>query len=162
MIVMGRTGAPFGVKGWIKVQPFTESVLGLLEFKQWWLRGQSGWEAVRVVEQAVHGAGLVVRFEGISDRNDAALLRGRDVAVPRSALPATAPDEFYLADLVGLEVENANGEHLGTVERLIETGVNAVLVVDGERKQLLPFVENVIRRIDVAAGKVYVEWEGSH
>ncbi|MGH8678609.1 MAG: ribosome maturation factor RimM, partial [Burkholderiales bacterium] len=107
-------------------------------------------------------AGLVVRFEGISDRNDAALLKGRDVAVPRSALPATAPDEFYLADLVGLEVENANGERLGTVERLIETGVNAVLVVDGERKQLLPFVENVIRRVDVAAGKVYVEWEGSH
>ena len=159
---MGRTGAPFGVKGWIKVQPFTDSVHGLLEYKQWWLRGQSGWEHFQVVEQAVHGASLVVRFEGVSDRNQAALLKGRDVAVPRAALPTTAPDEYYLADLVGLEVENASGECLGKVERLIETGVNAVLVVNGERTQLLPFVENVIRRVDVAAGKVYVEWEGSH
>ncbi len=156
---MGRVSAPFGVKGWVKVQPYTETVASLLNYENWWLRGKSGWEDYRIAEREVHGASLVARFEGISDRNAAATLKGREVAVLRSDLPAIAPDQYYWADLVGMEVENQSGECLGRIKRLIETGANAVLVVNGKQEQLLPCIQSVVRRVDLAAGKVFVDWE---
>ena len=79
---------------------------------------------------------------------------------PREALPAPAQDEYYWADLVGLDVVNLQDQPLGRVKSLIETGANEVLVVaDGERERLLPFVEQVVRKVDVTAKLVRVDWD---
>jgi 16S rRNA processing protein RimM len=102
---------------------------------------------------------LLVRFAGIDDRDAAASLKGRDIAVARTELPAPGENEFYWADLVGLEVENAAGESLGRVERLFESGAAPVLVVVGESERLLPFVGAVVRQVDLGAGKILVDWE---
>jgi 16S rRNA processing protein RimM len=159
MIVMGRVRAPFGVKGWIKVQPYTERTDNLLAYPQWWLQDNGGWQARTVAEAAVHGSNLVARFEGCSDRDAAAGFKGRDVAIPRDRMPAPAPGEFYWADLIGLEVINLRGEALGLVEGLLETGGGAVLTVRGDARLLLPFVEAVIREVDRQAGRIVVDWE---
>ncbi|MGD2140022.1 MAG: ribosome maturation factor RimM [Burkholderiales bacterium] len=159
MIVMGRVSAPFGVKGWVKVQPFTEQTDSLLRYPEWWLSEASGWRSRAVEEKAVHGSDLVVRFAGIEDRDRAADLKGREVAVPRELLPGTEEGEFYWADLVGLEVENTAGESLGRVQRLFESGAAPVLVVVGETERLLPFVDAVVKRVDLEAGKLLVDWQ---
>ena len=156
---MGRVSAPFGVKGWVKVQPFTEQVDSLLQHRKWWLAGSSGWEGLEVEERSVHGNTLLVRFSGMDNRDDAQGLKGREIAIPRRELPAPESGEVYWADLIGLAVENTHGQSLGHVERLFETGANPVMVVTGERERLLPFVDPVVKQVDLEAAKLLVEWE---
>ncbi len=159
MIVMGRISAPFGLKGWVKVRPFTEQTDGLFQYPEWWLSAASGWDGVKIDETALHGDALLVRFAGVHDRDQAARLKGREVAIPREQLPAPGDGEYYWSDLVGLEVENTLGQLLGRVERLFESGANPVLVVAGERERLLPYVETVVKGVDLDAGKLLVDWE---
>lgn len=156
---MGRVAAPFGVKGWVKVQPFTEKTDSLLQFPVWSLGRKSGWEEFSVEEKAVHGDVLVVRFAGVDDRDRAAELKGREIGVPRASLPALEEGEYYWADLVGLAVENTRGQSLGRVERLFDSGANPVLVVKGERERLLPLVGAVVKQVDLGEGKLLVDWE---
>jgi 16S rRNA processing protein RimM len=158
MIVMGRVGAPFGVKGWIKVQPFTRAVDGLLEHPAWWLGRNGSWGKSRVEDGAVHGRSLIARLEGYEDRHTAARLRGLDVAIPRGEFPASADGEYYWSDLIGLEVANRDGVALGRIARLIETGASPVLVVQGERERLIPLAQPVVVSVDVADGRLTVDW----
>ena len=108
-----------------------------------------------------HGKGLVVGLRDYTDRDQARSLIGLEIAVPRAELPAPEEGEYYWADLVGLKVETTEGQILGTVDHLIETGANDVLVVHGEdRERLIPFVaDQVIRRVDLAAGLIQVDWD---
>jgi 16S rRNA processing protein RimM len=156
---MGRVAAPFGVKGWVKITPFTASPAALAQYRRLWI-GQAGeWREVAVAESAVHGATVVARLAGCADRDVAARLRGAELAVPREELPAAAPGEFYWADLVGLDVVNAAGEPLGKVAGLFSTGANDVLRVgEGKGERLLPFVAAVVKKVDLAARRIEVDW----
>jgi 16S rRNA processing protein RimM len=95
---------------------------------------------------------------GCNDRDSAAGFRGREVAVSRSEFPQAAENEFYWADLVGLSVVNTAGEDLGVVARVFETGANDVLVVEGDRERLIPFIEAVIQQVDLAGRTIRVDW----
>lgn len=151
------TGA-FGVKGWVKVQPLTEETGNLLDYSAWWIGGESGWSR-REVEKAQAGAGMVTaKLAGCEDREEAAGLRGQHVAVSRAEFPAAGENEFYWADLIGLRVVNMQDEELGTVSRVFETGANDVLVVQGERERLIPFIEEVVRAVDLESRVLRVEW----
>ena len=160
---MGRIAAPYGVKGWVKVQPMTSEPEALLGYPQWWVRrrgSEGAWQAHTLESGRQHGATLLAQLSGLPDREAAALLAGAEIGVPRSALPPVAEDEFYWADLVGLEVINTAGERLGKVTGLIETGANAVMRVvdDVGLERLLPFVSAVIQAVDGEAGRIRVEW----
>jgi 16S rRNA processing protein RimM len=159
MVVMGRVRAPHGLKGWIKVQPFTQETQGLLNYPEWWLGGEGKWQQHRVVESAVHGSMVVARLEGFDDREVAAELRGKDVAVPRTAMPESGEGEFYWSDLIGMEVRNRDETRLGVVARILETGANSVLVVQGEKEYLVPFIQDVIVNVDVKARQLVVDWQ---
>ncbi len=155
---MGRISAPFGVKGWVKVQPNTAATGSLLAYKTWWLGREGDWREIAVAEARVQGHALVARLEGHDDRDAAAALRGKSVAVPRAALPRTQSGEYYWADLIGLAVVNGSAQELGRITGVLQTGANDVLVVAGERERLIPFIAEVIRDVDLAAGVVRVEW----
>jgi 16S rRNA processing protein RimM len=158
MIVMGRVGAPFGVKGWIKIQPFTRTVDGLLEHVAWWLGRHGSWGRKIVEDGAVHGRSLIAKLEGCEDRQAAARFNGLEVAIPRDELPASADGEYYWSDLIGLEVTNRDGVALGRIARLIETGASPVLVVQGERERLIPLAQPVVVSVDLADGRLTVDW----
>src|SRR5262245_19405934 len=83
MVVMGRVAAPFGIKGWIKVQCFTQSLDNLLEYPTWWLGQSGGWNENRLEEGTVHGRALIAKLEGCDDRDAAARMKGLEVAVPQ-------------------------------------------------------------------------------
>jgi 16S rRNA processing protein RimM len=160
MVVMGRVRAPHGLKGWIKIEPFTQEIEGLLGYPQWWLGGEGQWQQYRIAESAVHGSMVVARLDGFTDREAAAGLRGRDVAVPRAAMPENPEGEFYWNDLLGLEVSDRNAFRLGFVARILDTGANAVLVVVQDDKELLvPFIQDVIVNVDLKARQLVVDWE---
>lgn len=160
MVVMGRVCAPHGLKGWIKIQPFTQEIEGLLDYPEWWLGAEGQWQQHRVAESAVHGSMVVARLDGFTDRNVAAELRGRNVAIPRGDMPENREGEFYWNDLLGLEVSDRNATKLGLVEKILETGANAVLVVAQDEKEvLIPFIQDVIVNVDLKARRMVVEWE---
>jgi 16S rRNA processing protein RimM len=155
---MGRIVAPFGVRGWIKVRPQTESADGLLAYRTWWLAAQDEWRAHRLLEGRVQGTDLVARLEGIEDRDRAAQLRGSQIAVPRSELPPAPEGEYYWSDLIGLSVVNREGVQLGRVAEIFATGANDVLVVRGERERLIPFIDPVVVEVNIEASVLTLDW----
>lgn len=166
MLVLGRITAPFGVRGWVKVQLFADDPASLTRMPCWWIcadeaSADAAWQERRLSGSKVQGKVVVVRFEGIADRTAAEGLKGMYVGAPREALPEIAKDEFYWADLVGLEVINQAGEVLGRVAELMRSGAHEVLDVrdaSGQRR-LLPFVAAVVREVDLDGGRIRVEWE---
>jgi 16S rRNA processing protein RimM len=160
---MGRVVAPYGVKGWLKVAPATAELDTLLSHKEWWLRARgerSEWRRYALEEGRPHGSTLVVRVAGLDDREAAAQFAGGEIGVAREALPAAGDDEVYWADLVGLAVWNRQGEKLGTVAAVQEFGAHPVLRVEhGEgTPRLIPFVEAYVDAVDLAGGRIEVDW----
>ena len=170
-VELGRIGAPFGLAGWVHVSPFTGEPEALLEYGEWVLRAASGErKRYRLKEGHVQGERLVVRLEGVEDRDGAALLTGAWVEIERAQLPPTGDREYYRADLIGLAVENLEGAALGRVAYFIDAPAGAVMVVtDGEaaagrtaeaaRREHWVLADPAhLRRVDLAAGRIVVDW----
>jgi len=158
---MGRIVAPYGLKGWVRIEPYSADPGSLSTYRSWWVGRNGDWRELKVAESILqHGASLVARFEGCAERNAALALKGSEVALEREALPQNAKDEYYWADLVGLKVVNVKDEELGVVAELFDNGAHPVMrVVAGETERLLPFAGQVVRQLDMALGRIRVEWE---
>jgi 16S rRNA processing protein RimM len=157
-VVMGRIAAPFGIKGWVKVQPFSEDPGTLMDFESWRV-GRDERQTLYTVEAVQdHGKALVAKLAGIDDRETAFALRGQEISVARSDLPPPEEGEFYWSDLIGLRVINRQGIELGKVDSLMESGANDLLVVKGAREHLIPFVAAFIGKVDMAGGQIEVDW----
>jgi 16S rRNA processing protein RimM len=157
-VVMGRIAAPFGVKGWVKVQPFSEDPGALMDFESWRVgRGeQQKHYAVEAVQE--HGNALVAKLDGVDDRDTAYALRGQEISVARSELPPPDENEYYWSDLIGLTAVNREGVILGQVDSLMESGAHDVLVIKGKREHLIPFVAAIVGKVDLASGTIEVDW----
>jgi len=171
-IAVGRIAGAFGIKGWIKVQPFSLDASALFASKTWWLssdtpRPQTLPSAFQVLALREQGDMLVAQVEGVLDRNAAEALRGVNLHVPRSAFPKTPDGEFYWIDLIGLSVLNREGQPVGTVIGLIDTGPHAVLRIappglaapTPAQEVLIPFVSRYGCDVDLAAGRITVDWQ---
>ena len=159
---MGRITAPFGIKGWVKLQPFTASAENLLAYPKVWVAVDASWQEHTIEHAQVQGTSVVAKLAGCDGRDAATRYRGREVAVPRAALPQPARNEYYWADLIGLQVVNEEGHQLGRVDQIFATGANDVLVVKGDRERLIPFTEQAIRRVDTAGGVIRVDWSSDY
>jgi 16S rRNA processing protein RimM len=159
-VVLGRITGVFGVKGWVKVLSYTDPHEAILGYNDWLLKRGDGWLTTAVEEGQAHGKAVIARLANIEDRDAAAELQDAIIAVPRERLPETAAGEYYWADLEGLRVVRRDGRALGRVAYLIATGANDVLVVNGDRECLIPFVmDEVVLDVDLAAGVISVDWE---
>jgi 16S rRNA processing protein RimM len=168
-ITMGRVGAPYGVRGWVKVHSFTEQNTNLLEYDPWYFllvpgsqgyAAPGGWTEAPVIEAREHGKGLVARFEACDDRDTAARFAGCEIGIRRNQLPRPEAGEYYWVDLQGLQVLTLGGKSLGVVDHLLATGANDVLVVKGERERLIPFVQgSIVRVVDLEGGTIRVDWD---
>lgn len=168
LLIAGRIVGAFGVKGWVRVQPLTESRDALLGYTPWWVNLDRPAQDPRPVEIDAgqsHGRGLVVKFKGIDDRNLASSLMGREIYLQREQLPSLDAGEFYWSDLIGLSVRGRDGRPLGRVTGLIETGANDILIVEGEREHLIPFLlqdavpNGVIETISLDDKEIVVDWD---
>jgi 16S rRNA processing protein RimM len=165
---MARIAAPFGIKGWLKLQTFTEYADSLDQFDSWFVSSANGWQEIEVEDFAVNVKSVVAKLKGIDDRTAAEKLGKRDIAVPRGWLDQPDGDEYYWIDLIGASVVNETGEALGTIETLMETGANDVLVVrtgnsagssTGSTEILIPFVSEYLANVDRQNKVVTVRWE---
>jgi len=155
-IVMGKVGAAFGVKGWLKVNSFARPAEKLVDYIPWELRDAKRSFGVELVDYKLQAKGLVVRLEGIDDREKAQELRGMEIRVDRSCLPDPDAGHYYWSDLEGLLVRNPAGEEIGRVEQLLSAGAADVMVIVGKQRILVPFIMNeTVTRVDLQAG--YIE-----
>lgn len=159
----------FGVRGWVKIKPLGQNADALLQQATWGLNARGNVRDVDVEEVKEHGSSVLAKLAGIDDREQAESLRGADVTVQRRALPDAGPGEYYWTDLIGLVVRNEQGVVLGTVSGLIDAPAHDVLRVASEshdgktaREQLIPFVEPIIRAVDVAGGSITVDWQNDY
>lgn len=161
-VPVGRIVGVFGVHGEVKLESWTEPRERIFEYRPWQLETAPGMiREVDGVNGRKQGKGLVARLPDVDDRDAAAALVGSDIAVARDQLPEPARDEFYWADLEGLQVVTVDGADLGRVSHLVATGANDVLVVrDGSRERMLPFVmETYIKDVDMKAGRIVIDWD---
>jgi 16S rRNA processing protein RimM len=160
MVILGRVSGVFGVRGWVRVFSHTTPRDGILRYSPWHLRRGERWVRYQPLDGAAHGKGLVVRLQGCEDRDQAAALRGAEIAVRRDQLPDPGPDEFYWSDLEGLEVRTRDGVVLGRLDYLFETGANDVMVVRGERERLIPYLwGQVVDSVDLTDRVMVVDWD---
>jgi 16S rRNA processing protein RimM len=155
---MGRVAAPYAVRGWLKIQPFSEYVDTLLDHEVWRLGRGDAWRSYRLLEGKVHGRTLLVSLEGVEDREAAESMRGMEIAIERDALPEPEEGEYYWGQLIGLDVVNLAGENLGKVTGILETGAHDVLEVQGDRSRLIPFVGAYVSTVDLDAGRIVADW----
>jgi 16S rRNA processing protein RimM len=172
-VEVGRIIDAFGVKGWIKVQPFSSDPQALFSSRRWFLKppddlrpaapqDRSAWPALlKITAARDHGDLVVAAAQDIADRTAAEALRGGRIFVSRASFPTAPNDEFYWVDLIGLQVVNRDAAVLGTVAGLLDTGPHSVLRVapseEGEER-LIPFVARYVDDVDLAGRRITVDW----
>lgn len=178
-VELGRIQDAWGIKGWVRILPYSADTSALIASPQWFLeppearfaRGFSafsGCVSIDLVEVKPHTGGLVAQIEGVNDRNSAEALKGVRLYLPRNAFPPTPEGEYYWVDLIGLDVVNREGEHLGVVRDLMATGPNSVLVleyadtiegVEQVVERMIPFVAAYIDDVDKAQRRITADWQ---
>ncbi|WP_017445456.1 ribosome maturation factor RimM [Gayadomonas joobiniege] len=166
-ITLGQLGAVYGVKGWLKVNSYTENPEDIFSYNPWTVGKGKLWQNIKIIEWRRHNKGLIVKLEGLDVREKAQLLTGLDIVVEPEQLPELEAGEYYWRDLVGLTVVNQKGYNMGVVKSLLETGSNDVLVVQanhndafGMSERLIPMVEQqVIQSVDLTNKVITVDWD---
>lgn len=162
-IQLGAIQGVFGIKGWLKIFSFCRPKEQILDYSRWELRTLNNADVYVLQEGKLHGNGIVAKLQNIDDRTQAKTLVRAEVWVAKSELPDLAKDEFYWFQLEGLTVISVDGEQLGRVKRMMETGANDVIVVqdDTEKQEILiPYVrEQVVKRVDLEKRTITVDWQ---
>jgi 16S rRNA processing protein RimM len=159
-VVLGRISGLFGVRGWVRVFSYTEPREAFLQYKGLLLGRNGDWQSIKVVEGQRHGKSVILRLEGVDDRDQAAALIGTEIGVDRDELPKPEDGHYYWSDLLGLTVVHRDGTELGTINEMLETGAHDVMVVKGDTERLIPFVMNeIVIGVDLSNKQVNVDWE---
>ena len=160
VVVVGRIGRPYGVKGWVHLQSYTEPSGNLIEYRPWLITGSGrrGWEQLDCVDVRAYRESFVGLFVDITDRSQAANLSGLNLGVPLETLPEPNSGEYYWHQLIGLPVVNEDKVMLGKVTKLMPTGANDVLVVRSETgERLIPFVAGTVDSVNLD-DSILVRW----
>lgn len=170
-IEVGRIVGAWGVKGWFKVLAYSQDSSAILSCKRWYVQSAergvpvlNGPALLPVVEAKVHSDAIVARAQGIDDRDAAQALHGVRIFVSRADFPVAAVGEYYWVDLVGLDVCNREGIHLGCVKDLLSTGPQTVLVIEYQdagknAERMIPFVAVFIDDVSFEHKKITVDWQ---
>jgi 16S rRNA processing protein RimM len=175
-VEVGRVQEAWGIKGWVRVHSHSADPGVLFQVKRWYLsppqgryaRGFdafTGSVALAAAEVKTHADGIVARLEPVADRNAAEALKGARIFVSRADFPPpSSPDEFYWVDLIGLDVLNREGVHLGVVRDLLPTGPHSVLCLEyteGDKtlERMIPFVSVYVDQVDVPGKRITVDWQ---
>jgi 16S rRNA processing protein RimM len=157
LVITGRVVKPYGVLGWVKIEPLTENPRRFQPGNTFILEGRERGERLQLVE-AQRGSGmLLAKFRGLDSREDAEKLSGRMLMVTPQEVGEAPPDGVWEHQILGLEVRTSEGRSLGEVVEVMETGANDVLVVRGDREYLVPMTREVVTGIDLDHGVITIE-----
>ena len=155
-LVVGRLQRPHGVTGEIRMEIRTDFPERLRKGRTVYLGPEH--YPVKLAAVRTADAALLIRLEGISDRDQAGLLRGKEVAVQADSLPNLPEGQYYHHQLIGLQVVDESGQDLGVLDQILETGANDVYVIKPAEgpELLIPAIEEVIQAVDLKKGRMTV------
>ncbi len=158
LICVGHILGSQGIKGWVRVFSNTSPRENIVSYGPWLL--ELGNELITVaVSGRLQGKNVVASIEGIEDRTQADGLTGCRIFIKPEHLPRLEAGEYYWSDLIGLSVETLQGDPLGEVSAMMETGADDVMVLKGERERLIPFVvDHIVREVDLVNRRLVVDW----
>lgn len=159
-IVVGRFGRVHGIKGFITLQSFTDPRDNLIDYAPWHGFVNHCWREIRPVEIKANDKAIIARIEGFPDRDSVSHLTHVELAVSEEKLPPLHDDEYYCHELIGMQVVNLDGISFGEVKDVMPTGANDVLVIQGEKKRLVPFLlDQYVTKIDKQQRLITVDWD---
>ena len=160
-ILVGKISNPHGIKGWVKVISFTDPIENILSYKKWTISDNETEKTYCLEDSRIQGNKIVIKLEGVNNRDDADLLKNLQIEINRSDLPKLEENSYYWEDLVDFNVIDIKGNPVGKVDSLFRTGSNDVLVIINETKErlLVPFImEEVIKYVDLAKELISIDW----
>lgn len=167
-VALGTLGKPFGIKGLIKIHADTNDPESFVRYQSWFVQEQGVWRSIQLNHiHHQYDRLFLGQIKGITSPEDAKVYSGKAIAVKREELPPLPKNQYYWSDLVGMTVKNIHQVVLGTVDHLLESGKNVILVVKERdsnhlaiKTRLLPFaLNNIIRDIDLKKNVMTVDWE---
>lgn len=166
-LIVGKIGAPYGVKGWFKVTTYTESMEGIFSYSPWLLLQGDTQKEFEVEHWKKHNKGVVAKLVGMDDRDAVETIKNLDIAVHQDCLPELDEGDFYWRELVGMTVVGVGGYNFGKVEQMFETGSNDVMLVKanigdafGQKQRMIPYlVDDVIKKVDREEQSITVDWD---
>lgn len=159
LVQVGKVVGVWGVEGWVRIFSYTRNREDIFNYRQWIVGEGADSRRFELESGREQGRGLVAKLRELDDRDAAAARVGAPIYVTAEQLPALESGEYFWHQLEGLRVETVDGTRLGTVDHLFETGANDVMVVQGERERLIPYVAEVVREVDIDAGVIRVDWD---
>lgn len=166
-VVLGKVGAPYGVKGWFKVTTYTEELQGIFDYSPWLLLQGGELKEYEVEQWKPHNTSVVAKLVGVDDRDAAEAVKNLEICVYQDVLPELESDDFYWRELVGMTVVNTKGYDFGKVEQMFETGANDVMIVKanikdafGQKQRMIPYLyEQTVLSVDREKSIITVEWD---
>jgi 16S rRNA processing protein RimM len=159
-IVVGRFGRPHGVKGSVTVHSFTEPPDNILRYPVWYAFINNQWQPIRLLQAEMQNKYIIAQIEGYPEREMVAQLTNVDIAVPQNQLEELEAGEYYWYQLIGMKVVNSEGDLFGEVTEILPTGSNDVLVVEGKKRHLIPYLPGqFILEINSKERLITVDWE---
>jgi len=159
-IVIARFGRPHGIKGFVTVHSFTEPRDNVLKYTNWHAFINNKWQPIKLLRAEVQTKSIIAQIEGYPERESVAHLTNIEIAVQQEQLETLKPGEYYWHQLIGMNVINQKGESFGTVTEIIPTGANDVLVVEGTKRHLIPYLlDQFILDIDTNQQLITVDWD---
>jgi 16S rRNA processing protein RimM len=159
-IVIARFGRPHGIKGFVTVHSFTEPRDNVLKYANWHAFINNKWQPIKLLRAEVQNKAIVAQIEGYPDRELVARLTNIEIAVQQEQLEELKPGEYYWYQLIGMTVTNREGELFGKVIEIIPTGANDVLVVEGNKRHLIPYLpDRFILDVDINQQLITVDWD---
>ncbi len=158
-IIIGKLGAAYGVRGWLHLSSYTDPPNNIFNYPQWHLQKHHQQQVVSIEKFQAHGDGFVVKLADCNDREKARTLTNYQITVDKATLPPLPDGEYYWDDLIGLRVQTTQGTELGTVDHLLGTGANDVLVIKGNKRHLIPYTSDTIKSIDLEQQTIVVDWD---
>jgi 16S rRNA processing protein RimM len=158
-ICVGHITGAQGIQGWVRVFSNTSPRENIVSYSPWLVETGDRLQAVEI-EGRLQGRNVVAKLVGVEDRDQANEMTGSKIYILPEQLPKLEDGEFYWSQLIGLEVESLQADALGTIEAMMETGANDVMVLKGDRERLIPFVmDEVVREIDLTNRRIVVDWQ---
>lgn len=158
-IVVGKFGRTHGIKGWLRVTSYTNPIDAIINYKNWYIQQNGQWELIKIDHTMLQGNVVLFHIANVNTPEEAQRYVNQELAILQEQLPPLKNNEYYWADLEGMQVIDKNNYVFGIVDHLFNTGSNDVLVVVGEKRHLIPYLKNVVLQVDLAKKIILVDWD---
>ena len=169
-VELGKVVGVWGVKGWIKLHSYCRNRTDIGNYDVWWLQKKSALNnqntnespsRIEVLACRQQGQGIIAQLDGINDRDQALALSDQVISIKETDLPELPNGKYYWQQLIGLSVTNSE-KTIGKIVSIFETGANDVLTIVGDDKKvevLIPYIDNVVKSVDLEKGEMLVDWD---